>query len=99
VKKDAEAERGRRLCYSGRIIQIARAELGDGRYVFVGLLMTSRRDIFHFLAAGSTGALVEDSRARICGFVTGAYSYSNSGGGSSHAVQVVGMFRLAENLD
>lgn len=99
VKKDAEAQRGKRLCYSGTIIQIAKAELGDGRHVFVGLLMTNRRDIFHFLAAGSTGALVEDSRARICGFVTGAYSYSNSGGGSSHAVQVVGMFRLPENLD
>lgn len=48
-------------------------------------------------SVSSTGRLVEDSRARLCGFVTGKYSYSNSGGGSSHAVQLVGMFKLPEN--
>lgn len=97
IKKDADSERGKRMCYSGRMIQIAKNDLVDGRHVFVGLLMARGYNIIHFLAAGSTGDLVENSRARFCGFVTGRYSYSNSGGGSSHAVQMVGMFKLPEN--
>lgn len=98
IKKDADSERGKRMCYSGRIIQIAKTDLVAGRSVFVGLMMARRYNIIHFLAAGSTGDLVEKSRARFCGFVTGRYSYSNSGGGSSHAVQMVGMFKLPENI-
>lgn len=98
VRKDADAERGKRMCYSGRIVQIARTDLVAGRRVFMGLLLARRMQIFHFLAAGSTGDLVENSRARFCGFVTGTYDYSNSGGGSSHAVELVGMFKLPENV-
>ena len=98
IKKDADSERGKRMCYSGRIIQIAKNDLGGDRSVYAGLLMARGYNIIHFLAAGSTGDLVERSRARFCGFVTGRYSYSNSGGGSSHAVQMVGMFKLPENL-
>ena len=98
IKKDSEFERGKRLCYSGRIIQISRERAVSGR-LYAGLLMTGRRNIniIHFFAAGSTGELVEGSWARFCGMVTGRYSYSNSGGGTSHAVQMVGMFKLPEN--
>jgi hypothetical protein len=64
-----------------------RVRAGAGRY-----------DLIKFVAAGSTGQLVAQSRARFCGATTGKYSYSNSGGGTSHAVQMVGMFRVPENL-
>ena len=50
-----------------------------------------------FFAVQSTGDLVEGSRARLCGVVTGRYSYSNTGNGTTHAVKVVGVFDLAEN--
>lgn len=96
VQKDSDAARGKRMCYSGDIVQIAKQDIG-ARPIFEGLLRTRRWDIIHFIAAGSTGDLVEDSRARFCGFVTGRYSYSNAGGGTTHAVQMVGMFKLPEN--
>lgn len=99
IKKHSEPERGKRMCWTGRIVQIAREDLGEAGGVYTGLLMTRRHDIIHFVAAGSTGELVEESRARFCGAATGQYSYSNSGGGTSHAVQMVGMFRVPENLE
>ena len=98
VKKDSDAARGKRMCYSGSIVQITKQSIDEGvPSVFIGLLRTRGWDILHFIAVGSTGALVEDSRARFCGVVTGTYSYSNSGGGTTHAVQLVGMFKLREN--
>lgn len=98
VMKDPNAERGKRMCWSGRIIQITREQVDAGS-VFSGLLLTRRRNIISFFAAGSTGDLVGGSRGRFCGVVTGKYSYSNSGGGTSHAIAMVGMFKLPENLD
>ncbi|MBA3538258.1 MAG: hypothetical protein H0T79_01395 [Deltaproteobacteria bacterium] len=96
VKKDADEARGKRMCTSGSIIQIAKQELG-GLKVYSGLLMTYGQELIWFVAAGSTGSLVQRSQARFCGVVTGTYDYSNSGGGTGHAVAVVGMFDLASN--
>ncbi|MEJ7728185.1 MAG: hypothetical protein WKG00_03135 [Polyangiaceae bacterium] len=96
VKKDIDVARGKRMCATGSIVEIAadKSELGT-RYV--GLLLTPAMNIVHFSAAGSTGELVERSPARFCGVVTGVFSYSNSAGGSSHAIDVVGLFDLPEN--
>jgi hypothetical protein len=97
VRKDPESERGKRMCHSGTILQITKADAGHLGATFVGLLVTRSDDILHFTAIGSTGELVEDSRARFCGVVIGRSSYSNTGGGTTHAVKLVGMFKLPEN--
>jgi hypothetical protein len=96
VQKDSDEERGKRLCTSGNIAQIAKEAVGDDK-VYNGLLVSGGGNIYKFTAVGSSGALVERSWARFCGFVTGRYDYSNSGGGTGHAVSVVGMFDLPEN--
>lgn len=96
VQKDSDEARGKRMCVRGMIIQIAVQKTPFGK-AYVGLMFSSSQDIFHFIAVGSTGELVSQSRARLCGVVTGKYQYSNSGGGTGHAVAVVGMFDLPEN--
>lgn len=94
--KDPEMERGKRLCWRGKIIQIeADRSLGDPMYV--GLLYSSGGDLYHFYAVGSTGDIVPDSRGRVCGVVTGKYDYANSANGTSHAIELVGMFDLPDN--
>ena len=96
VLKDVELERGKRLCWRGSVIQIvADRSLGDA--VYTGLLYSSQGDLYHFYGVGSSGDLVEDSYGRFCGVVTGKFDYANSGGGTSHAIELVGMFDLPEN--
>jgi hypothetical protein len=96
VMKDPEPERGKRLCASGTIIEIHN-DRSSGRSIYSGGINTASFDIVRFYAVKSTGDLVEKSIARICGVVTGTETYSNSAGGVSHAVLVVGMFDLPEN--
>ncbi|HVV88666.1 MAG TPA: hypothetical protein VHE35_36730 [Kofleriaceae bacterium] len=96
VRKDVDAARGRRMCASGQVIEIARDSIADGTF-FHGLLMTYRQDLLSFQAVASTGELVEMSPARFCGVVTGRFDYSNSAGGTGHAVDMVGMFDLPDN--
>ena len=91
--KDSNAERGKRVCLSGEIVQIARA--GD---VFDGIVYSFwQSQTVRFLAVGDTGELVQGSKARFCGIAIGAYSYKNSGGGVTHGIQAVGMFDLNAN--
>ena len=96
IKKDSDEERGKRICASGRIIEIETAKTPIGKF-YEGGLITNSRDIFRFVTVGSSGDLVEGSQARLCGVVTGTNSYSNSAGGTTHGVQLVGMFDLPEN--
>jgi len=96
VLKDVELERGKRLCWRGTLLQIA-ADRSLGDAVYTGLLYSSQGDLYHFYGVGSSGDLVEDSYGRFCGVVTGKYDYDNSGGGTSHAIELVGMFDLPEN--
>jgi hypothetical protein len=96
VLKDPEAVRGKRLCSSGSIVEI-RVDRSSGKPVYIGGLMSPSGNVTRFLAVGSSGELVERSQARVCGVVTGTYSYGNSGGGTTHAVNVVGMFDLPDN--
>lgn len=94
VKKDSDAERGRRMCVRARISQIFK-EKGTGLYS--GLMLTTGYDAVSFISFGSTGELVEGSRARFCGLVTGRYSFANVSGGQTQSVQMVGAFDLPEN--
>jgi hypothetical protein len=96
MQKDSDEERGKRLCVSGRIIQIEVVKTERGK-LFDGLFMDGASHLFKFQAVGSTGALVERSYARLCGVATGNYEYSNSGGGTGHAIKMVGMFDLPAN--
>ena len=96
VLKDPEAERGKRNCYRGSIIEI-HVDRSAGTPVYFGGLYTGAGTVLRFAAVGSTGELVKNSYANFCGVTTGTYSYSNSGGGMTHAVFLVGMFELAEN--
>jgi hypothetical protein len=96
VRKDSDANRGKRMCIRGTIIQIAKEKVGAGA-VWTGLMLSGYSEITSYIAAGSTGNLVQQSRARLCGVVIGTYDYSNSAGGKGHAVSLVGMFDLPDN--
>jgi hypothetical protein len=98
VLKDPDEERGKRVCFTGKIVQIEVEKLDIGK-INDGLLMVGYYDttLFHFVNVGSSGTLVEKNQARLCGVVTGKYDYSNSGGGTGHAIEIVGMWDLPEN--
>lgn len=98
VRKDSDAERGKRMCVKGRIIQITK-DATAGETMFIGLMLLGYTEIARFYAVGDTGDLVDNSRARFCGVVTGTYDYANSAGGTGHAVSLVGMFDLPGNHD
>lgn len=97
IQKDVDAERGKRLCVTGSIVEIAAVKDGPRAIAYEGLTHGAGGALYHFLATGDTGELVAGSMARFCGVVTGRYDYANSAGGSSHAVDVVGMFDLPAN--
>lgn len=96
VMKDPESYRGKRICTSGRVIEI-HADRSVSPPVFNGGLMTSSYDMLRFLAVRSTGNIVEGSVERFCGIIIGLQSYPNARGGTTHAVYSVGMFDLPEN--
>lgn len=93
VMKDSAAERGKRLCVRGRISEIAAVRAAAGT-VYEGGIVVGYAEVTRFVAIGDTGELVEGSRARFCGVVTGRLSYSNAGGGTTHAPMLVGAFDL-----
>jgi hypothetical protein len=96
VRKDIDAERTKRLCVPGTIIQIEAFKQHNGT-LFGGLMLSEGGNLFHFNGVQSSGDLVERSSARFCGIVTGKYDYANSAGGEGHAIDVVGMFDLPQN--
>lgn len=65
--------------------------------LYFGGMYDEAGKLYRFIAVGSTGALVESSRAKFCGVVVGQQHYQNSAGGVAHSVQLVGMFDLPEN--
>lgn len=91
VLKDSVEELGKRLCYSGSLVQIE-VERIQSEKMTNGLLLTPGGSLIRFFAAGSSGSLVQGDQARICGAVTGKHDYANSAGGTGHAIKVVGMF-------
>lgn len=97
VRKDPDAQRGKRMCSSGTIIEIREEKPATQGRLAHGLFNSDSDHLYRFWAAGSTGALVEQSYTTFCGIVTGKFDYSNSAGGTGHAVTQVGMFDLPEN--
>lgn len=97
VMKDADTQRGKRLCASGAIVEIAADSSAGNPKIYTGGIMDDSGRFYRFYAVKSTGELVANSRATFCGIVIGRYDYSNSIGGVAHSVQLVGMFDLAEN--
>jgi hypothetical protein len=96
IMKDSEEQRGKAICATGRIIEIA-SEKAEGKKFYNGGLYDEAGRIYRFIAVRSTGDLVAQSFATICGVVTGRQSYRNSVGGVAHAIFLVGMFDLPEN--
>lgn len=98
AKKDPALELGRRICIvNGHVVQIL-ADRSMGIPVYRGLLSyESVMSLLSFVAVGSTGDIVEQSRASFCGVVTGAWEFPNLAGGATQTVHVVGMFNLPEN--
>lgn len=97
VMKDSDAQRGQRICISGRVIEIELDRSVPGKKIFVGGMYDDGDRIYRFVALQSTGEIMAHSRARFCGVVTGQQHYPNSAGGMAHAVHLVGMFDLPEN--
>lgn len=97
VMKDPDAQRGHKLCASGRVIEIEVDRSVPGSKVFLGGMYDDGGRIYRFVALQSTGEIVADSHARLCGIVTGQQHYPNSAGGVTHAVHLVGLFDLPEN--
>lgn len=98
VMKDPDQERGKKMCISGHIIEIA-AEKTDWGKFFEGGIWGDDDNLYRFTAVGSTGALVAKSRAGFCGVVIGRQDYQNSAGGTAHAVYLVGMFNIPETAN
>lgn len=96
VMKDSDEQRGRLICTSGRIIEIA-SEKVEGKKLYSGGMYDDAGKIYRFLVVKSTGELVAQSYAKLCGVVIGRQSYQNSIGGVAHAIFLVGMFDLPEN--
>lgn len=96
VMKDPDTQRGKRICTSGRIVEIAASSVPRGK-IYLGGMLDDQGNTYRFVALRSTGELVSRSRARFCGIITGQQHYENSMGGVAHAVQLVGMFDLPEN--
>jgi hypothetical protein len=96
VMKDSEAERGKRICASGSIVQIE-AQRGNFGRIYGGLLLTYAGTTIYFFAAGDTGSLVAHSDARFCGIVSGRNEYKTNFGGTNQAVLAIGMFDLPSN--
>jgi hypothetical protein len=97
VLKDSESERGKLICAAGQIIEIKAEQAGPGK-IFEGELGDPQDEaIYRFVAVKSTGELVEGSQAVFCGITIGRFDYSNSMNGVTHAIQLVGMFKLPEN--
>jgi hypothetical protein len=69
----------------------------SGARYYRGGIVDSSANVVRFLALGSTGELVTDSNATICGVFTGRVEFKNRVGGVTMAAQVVGLFDLPVN--
>lgn len=97
VHKDSSAEIGKRMCVSGLIIEISTGDVAGGKFYEGGILDTQNSDVYKFIALRNSGTLVGSDHARFCGIVLGNHSYSNSSGGVTHAIQLLGLFDLKGN--
>lgn len=91
VFKNFEKELGKKICVSGIVIQIE-----EEKNASEGLLK-SGGTLFHFTNIGDSGDITRLNTARFCGVVAGLFHYTNSGGGTGHAIDTVGVWDLPEN--
>jgi len=96
VMKDSASQMGKRLCVNGQVIEI-QLDSTVSQKIYLGGMFADSGNLYRFIAVGSTGEIVANSRANFCGIVTGQQHYENSMGGVAHAVHLVGMFDLPEN--
>lgn len=97
VMKDPEPWRGRRICMTGSVTQIFRDKsTSSSAPVYMGVLYHNGGFV-RFLAVQSTEGIVEQTPARFCGVTIGLQSYPNVSGGTTHAIQVVGLFDIPAN--
>lgn len=96
AKKDMEEARGKKLCVSGRIGEIAVIRSQKISVKMTSGWMTSKTggDRFSFATAFDSGDLVQNSAALFCGYVVGTRYFSNVSGGTTATIQLVGMFDL-----
>jgi hypothetical protein len=99
ILKNSEAERGKVLCVSGEVVEIATMPASIGRKVEDlnrAIIVIANQGV-RVVAARSTGKIVANTPAKFCGVVAGKSSYYNSQGGTARTAYVVGMFDLPEN--
>jgi hypothetical protein len=95
AQKDTDAERGKYICSTNRIVQI-RAERGPSGTLYRGT-MSLDGSMITYVAVGSTGKLVDESSARFCGVIAGRWNYRTLAGGTAESIFLIGMFDLPEN--
>lgn len=98
VMKDSKMEQGKRICASGPIVEITAESVDIGKVYEGEFADISNGTLYRFIAVHSSGELVQGSETSFCGVVTGKFDYSNSMGGESHSIQLVGLFELPENM-
>ncbi len=96
IMKDSASERGKSLCISGMVGDIA-VDRSAGFPVYSGAIVNNNGQIVRYLAMKSTGEIVDGSMGKFCGITVGKMSYDNAQGGTTHAAYLVGMFDLPEN--
>lgn len=97
IMKDPDPYRGHRICMTGSVTQIFRDKSTPANApVYMGVLYHNGGFV-RFLAAQSTQGVVEGTPARFCGIAVGLQSYPNVSGGTTHAIQVVGLFDIPAN--
>jgi len=95
--KDIDEARGKRMCISGYIIELEIMKLPMGK-MGTGKFMDEDGNIYNILTVRSTGTLVERDDTVFCGVVTEKYSYTDTQDTTRHALTLVGMFGLPENI-
>ena len=95
VQDNVDAQRGKRMCVSGKIQVFNRVRTESASHV-AGVLDAPGGHRFIFRVVGDTGELDVGTSARICGVVTGRNPVANAEG-PARAVILVGMFDLPQN--
>lgn len=94
--KDSMRARGKRTCVRGTLLQLYRDNNYPVGELYTGTMTTGDYDVVSFIAAGDTGELVSGDRAKLCGVVTGRWSYPNAAAGTTHSIHIAGMFDLRQ---
>lgn len=96
VLRDADRERGRRICMTAMVGQIIGENVAGGR-VYRGGMGNVSDGVIRFVAVGAADDVYDGKTAQFCGVVVGRESFSNASGGTTHAVRAVGMFDVPSN--